>query len=282
MGLEPQPLRLERQGAPTGERIVERGQLVPVEQLRCTGMVCVAGARPAPALPNLRSGPLQHLRVRRVLPLHKRLDDPEQTLAFDPGGHLPKVVSVRRAVCCRSAAYRLRVSRRPFTGGRAALERAQRRSLRCRVGQQLVEVLRRVVDHLCKDDRPRRGQRAARPPQVQRRGMPVPNGLLASRGGVDGIERQRHLDQLSSPGNRSHQPFPSGSVERARRRRWSDCSYQGRGRPRPDRGMRCRRRSDTFDLGRVRAPRSWSGAAGRPRVFRRVRLRTTPGCGWRG
>ena len=41
-------------------------------------------------------------------------------------------------------------------------------------------------------------QRAACPPQVQRRRMPVATGCLARRRSVDRVERQRHLDQLLS------------------------------------------------------------------------------------
>ena len=45
-----------------------------------------------------------------------------------------------------------------------------------------------VVDHLREQHRARRGQRPARPPQMQRARMPVPNGFLACGGGVDIVQ----------------------------------------------------------------------------------------------
>ena len=54
----------------------------------------------------------------------------------------------------------------------------------------------RVIHHLRKDHRPRRRQGPPRPPQMQSRRMPMPDGLLPCRRLVDGIQRQRHLDEL--------------------------------------------------------------------------------------
>ena len=53
-----------------------------------------------------------------------------------------------------------------------------------------------VVDHLRKDHRPRRGQRPARPPQVQRAGVAVADRLLARRSDVDGVEREGDFDEF--------------------------------------------------------------------------------------
>jgi hypothetical protein len=53
-----------------------------------------------------------------------------------------------------------------------------------------------VVTHVLHG--PRRRERATCPPQVQRARMPVADRLLAYRGFVDRIERQRNLDQFLS------------------------------------------------------------------------------------
>ncbi len=53
-----------------------------------------------------------------------------------------------------------------------------------------------VVDHLRKDHRPRRRQRAARPPQVQGAGVAVADGFFARGGGVDGVQRQGDFDEF--------------------------------------------------------------------------------------
>ena len=55
---------------------------------------------------------------------------------------------------------------------------------------------RRVVDERGEEHRPAGRQRPPRPPQVQRRRVPVPDRLLARRRAVDRLERQRDLDQL--------------------------------------------------------------------------------------
>ena len=53
-----------------------------------------------------------------------------------------------------------------------------------------------IVDQLREDDGAGGRQRAPRPPQMQGAGVAVADRLLARRGGVDGVQRQRHLDQL--------------------------------------------------------------------------------------
>ena len=54
----------------------------------------------------------------------------------------------------------------------------------------------RIVHHLREQHRPARRQRPPRPPQMQRRGMPVPDRLLPRRSRVDRPQRQRDLDEL--------------------------------------------------------------------------------------
>ena len=55
----------------------------------------------------------------------------------------------------------------------------------------------RIVDHLCKKDCACRGQRAPRPPEVQRARMAMANRFLTRRRLVDGVQRQRHFDQFA-------------------------------------------------------------------------------------
>ena len=88
MGFETEPLRFERQAAAAGKRVVERGQAVAVEQRRRARVVGVLRASPAPALPDLGPRQLQHLLVRRVLPLHQLFENPEQARAFELRRHL--------------------------------------------------------------------------------------------------------------------------------------------------------------------------------------------------
>ena len=72
------------------------------------------------------------------------------------------------------------------------------------IGQQEIHVRGRVVDHLRENDRPGRSQRPSRPPKVERRGMSVPDRFLPRRRLVDGVERQRHLDQFLVDARRGH------------------------------------------------------------------------------
>ena len=168
--LKAQPLCFERQRAPAGERIVKRGQLVSIEQLRRSRVVGVLSAGPPPALPDLRARLLEHLFVGRALPENQLLQNPEQTLTFELCGRVGKRVLV--APC------------RP-----ALPERPLRRPFLRRIRQQHVDVRRRIVDHLREDHRARRRQRPPRPPQMQRRRMAVADRLLPRRRRVDGIQR---------------------------------------------------------------------------------------------
>ena len=54
-----------------------------------------------------------------------------------------------------------------------------------------------IIDELRKNDGARRRQGPPRPPQVQGRGMPMPDGLLLRRRNIDRIERQSDLDKLA-------------------------------------------------------------------------------------
>ena len=114
-------------------------------------MIGVVSARGAPALPDLRARPFQHLLIRSALPLHEVLDDPEKPLAF----------------------FLLRFLRSEDVG-----------------------MARRVVHHLGKDHRTCGGKRPLGPPLVNCGWVAAINEALPRRGLVDGLERQRHLDEL--------------------------------------------------------------------------------------
>ena len=154
MGFEAEPLGFERQRPAAGERVMERGQGLAVEELRLIG---VCGARPSPALPDLRPRLFEHRLVGRVLPPDQRFQNHEQTLTLLLGRDLPQ----RLPVADRTGA--LTGARRP-----ALPQHPLRRTSLPRVQQQHVGVLGRVVYHLRKDHRPRHGQRLARPPEMQR------------------------------------------------------------------------------------------------------------------
>ena len=178
MRLEPQPLRFERQGAAAGERVVKRGERVPVEQLRGARMIGVLGARPPPTLPDLRARPPQHVLVGRVLPLDQLFENPEQALSLLLGHDLPQ-----RPPISSHARFHLVPCPAAFP------EQPLRCALLLRVGQEYVDVPRGVVDHLSEEHGPRCGERAARPPEVKRARMPMADGFLAGRRPVDGVER---------------------------------------------------------------------------------------------
>ena len=190
MGFEAEALRLQRQGAAAGERVVERGQLVAVEQLPGARVAGVLRAGAPPALPDLGPRPLQHLFVGGVLPLHEVFDELEQALALQLRRRLRqrrRRVRARLAIRRGRSALELRLTLpEPPLGGPPHLG----------VRQQHVDVLGRVVDHLREDDRTRRRERPARPPQMQRARVPVPDRLLARRRLVDGVERKGDLDEL--------------------------------------------------------------------------------------
>ena len=68
--------------------------------------------------------------------------------------------------------------------------------LLCRFVGELFGDRGRIVHELREQHRPARGQRAARPPQMQGRGMAVPDRLLPRRSRVDRFQRQGDFDQL--------------------------------------------------------------------------------------
>src|SRR5690606_3279100 len=84
--LKTQPLRLQRQRTAARERVVERRQLVPVEQLLRKRVIRVVRACPPPALPDLIARRLQHRLVRGVLPQYEVPNDREQPRALDSRG----------------------------------------------------------------------------------------------------------------------------------------------------------------------------------------------------
>jgi hypothetical protein len=144
IGLKPEPLRLERQAAAAGERVVEGGQLVRVEQLRGARVFLVRRTCGTPAFPDLVPRLSKDRFVRGVLPLDQFFDESEQPLAL--------------------LLLRLR-------------------------GWEPVRMRRRIVHHLREDHRPRRRQRPARPPQMQRARVPVADRLLPRTGLVNGLQR---------------------------------------------------------------------------------------------
>jgi hypothetical protein len=85
VSLQPQPLRLQRDGSATGKGIVQGGQLVGVEQLGGLRVVLVQLAHLPPRATNLGAGTLQHFFVCGVLPQHEVFDDFEQPLPLDGG-----------------------------------------------------------------------------------------------------------------------------------------------------------------------------------------------------
>ncbi|EIK51239.1 hypothetical protein YO5_00755 [Stutzerimonas stutzeri TS44] len=62
----------------------------------------------------------------------------------------------------------------------------------------------RVVNHLGKDHRPRRGQRSPRPPQMQRTRMALTDSLFTGCGDVDVVQRQRDFDEFFWGFDRMH------------------------------------------------------------------------------
>ena len=179
MRLHPQPLRLQWDRSAPGEGIVESRKPVAVEQLGSAGMIGVLRAGPPPALPDLGPSPFKHFFIGGALPADQFPEDLEQSLPLLSGGDLAQFLRAVRAVSAQ-----------------APLELPLRCAPLRRVGKQHVHVFGRIVHHLREQHRARRRQRPPRPPKVERRGMAVADGLLPRRRLVDGVERQRHLDQL--------------------------------------------------------------------------------------
>ena len=177
--LHPQPLRLQWDRPAPGEGIVESRKPVAVEQLGSAGMIGVLRAGPPPTLPDLGPGSLKHLLIGGALPADQFPEDLEQPLPLLSGGDLAELLPAVRTVSAP-----------------APLEFPLRCAPLRRVGQQHVHVFGRIVHHLREQNRAHRSERPPRPPKVERRGMAVADGLLPRRRLVDGVERQRHLNQL--------------------------------------------------------------------------------------
>ncbi len=157
--LQPQPLGLQGNGPAPCEGVMQSRHLVRVEQPRRLGVVLVQFADLPPGATDLGPRLLQHHIVGGVLPLHQLADQLKQVV--------------------------------PPLGEAAALLEAG-----LLAGVLVFPQGGRVVDQLAEDDRPRRRQGTAGPPQVQGAGVTVPDGLLPRRRRVDIIQRQRHFDEL--------------------------------------------------------------------------------------
>ena len=76
------------------------------------------------------------------------------------------------------------------------LKRRSRSFLLFLLGGELFRQIGGVVDQLGEEHGPRRGQRAPRPPEVQRAGVAVADGFLAGGGSVYFVEGQGDFDQF--------------------------------------------------------------------------------------
>ena len=98
--------------------------------------------------------------------------------------------------------------------------------------QEVPVARRRVVDQLGKEDRARRGQGAARPPQVQGGRVPLADGLLPARLPVDLLQGQCDLDELllrhGRPSGRSVEPGGRVALSAGESTQWAEAL-----RPRP-------------------------------------------------
>ena len=154
------------------------------------GMAGVRRAGAPPALPDLSPHPLQHRLVGGVLPQHQVLDDCKEPIALQLRNHFLKLrLGVLDHLVIGHSPPR-RMCRK------ALVQLPLRGAFGLWIRQQHVDILGRVIDHLRKNDGPRCCQWAARPPQMQGAGVAVADRLLARGCPVDGVEGQRHLDQL--------------------------------------------------------------------------------------
>ena len=113
VSLQPQPLRLQRDGSATGKGIVQGGQLVGIEQLGGLRVVLVQLAHLPPRAANLGAGTLQHFLVGGVLPQHEVFDDFEQPLPLDGGVLLVLPVFEPAALLVAGIVDQLRKDDRP-------------------------------------------------------------------------------------------------------------------------------------------------------------------------
>ena len=80
VALQPEALGLKGQGTATGERVMESGELIRVEQLGSARVIFVIGAGTAPTLPNLIASLLEQSFIRRILPQHQLLNQAKEAL----------------------------------------------------------------------------------------------------------------------------------------------------------------------------------------------------------
>jgi hypothetical protein len=159
VGFEAESLGFQRNRAAAGERVVQAGHLLRVEEFLRQRMALVQLAGLPPRLANFDAGLLQYCLVRGVFPLYEFFDDDEK-----PGAGLGPVTFL---LLIRLPAW---VLASPQVFG--------------------------IVHKLGEDDGSRRGKRPARPPEMQGGGVPVADRLLPRRRDVNGVERQGDFDQL--------------------------------------------------------------------------------------
>ena len=109
---------------------------------------------------NLGAGRPDHIRIVRVLPHHQFFDEVEQIGPLDAG---PVFID---------------------------------RPVRLPIGRIAV----RVIHQRREQHRAASRQWPPRPPQMERAGMPMPNGLLPCRLGIDGHQWQADFDELLAVG----------------------------------------------------------------------------------
>jgi len=85
MRFQTEPLGFQRNRTATGEGIVERRQLVGIEQLVRLRVTLVHLTGLAPTLADLHARRFQHGFVVGVLPFHQLADDRKQSLALNRG-----------------------------------------------------------------------------------------------------------------------------------------------------------------------------------------------------
>ena len=110
MGFETEPLRFQWQCATAREGIMESGELVAVEELSGTRMVCVRSAGPPPALPDLGPCPVQYLFIGSALPEDQVFDDLEKAVSLQFRRHVTKclLTGLLARYCVGRRATRLR------------------------------------------------------------------------------------------------------------------------------------------------------------------------------
>ena len=161
-------------------------------------MTSVGGTGPLPRRPDLDARLLKNFLVGRVLPDHQAFDDAEEALAFvfdSPTG----MGRFRAWIGQCGVATGLGGLAPGNTGapcGHLTRQFAFGPAPDVRVCKQLIDVRRRVVDHLPEDHRPRRREWAPRPVEMQRARVPVPDGPFLCTGLIDLFQWKGDFDQL--------------------------------------------------------------------------------------